>query len=213
MFDFKINVYYATRGFSSMIAISLLTVLSLHICSKIEVNYLKIIFLVFTILSVLSISIYFSTAKLKLTIDRNSIYFDWIRPFVFSNSRIDPINITEIKTLVIDDDKLSRIITKDRNIVINNIRPLNKEFQTYLDQLAQTVIENGGKIINSPYIWKAKGYYDLSFKITMILLGSTAFFISRLWILWGFNSLLLLFIPVISFLIHLKLRIKEKNRR
>jgi hypothetical protein len=158
-------------------------------------------------------SYFFAFGKLTLFHSKNKISFEWIRCFIFYAKEIDAISISEIKTIVIDRGLfLRRIQLNSRTIEINNLKPVTEDFVTFIEALSNSVIENNGQVIDSPQYLKLKGYYDLTFQFTLILFVLSIFLISRLWEIFGAVTLLLLIIPLLAYIIHVRQRIK-KNRR
>ena len=132
---------------------------------------------------------------------------------LFERKDIEPVSISDIKTLVIDEERfLRKIITVDRIIEINNGKSKKNDFHLFLKKLILIVEDNNGRVIDSKQYSSEKGHDDLSYHLTIILLGASLFLISRLWDYIEFYSLFLILFPIFAYWRHINLRIKKKRQ-
>ncbi len=154
----------------------------------------------------------FAFGKLILRHSNGRLDFEWKKRLLFDNSEIESVNQQEIKSLVVDNGMfLKKIITNNKVLEINNIKPITKDAEIFIKNLIKTVESNNGRVINSEQYSQEKGYKDFSFYIFVASMALSIFLISRLWQLIEYNSLLILFIPVIAYIGHVKRRIDKKN--
>ncbi len=163
------------------------------------------------ILTLVIIFIYqFTIGKVILRFSNNRIDIEWRKRFLFDNQSLEPINISNIKSIIIDNDEfLRKIITADSVIEINNIKPVTKEFKSFVITLSEKVRGNNGRVLNSDQFAKEKGIKDYSFYIFIALLAFSVFLISRLWDFITFYSLLLLLLPILGYMNHVRQRVKK----
>jgi hypothetical protein len=152
----------------------------------------------------------FAIGKVILTLSNDRIEIEWIKRFLFDNQRIGPINISDIKAIIIDNDEfLRKIITNDSVVEINNIKPVTNEFKLFVKKLREKVRGNNGRVLNSDQFATENGFKDSSFYIFIVSLSISIFLISRLWALISFYSLLLLLLPMFGYINHVRQRVKK----
>lgn len=152
----------------------------------------------------------FAIGKVILTLSNDRIEIEWIKRYLFDNQRIEPINISDIKAIIIDNDEfLRKIITNDSVVEINNIKPVTNEFKLFVKKLREKVRGNNGRVLNSDQFATENGFKDSSFYIFIASLSISIFLISRLWALISFYSLLLLLLPMFGYINHVRQRVKK----
>ncbi|MEM0577533.1 hypothetical protein [Flavobacterium polysaccharolyticum] len=158
---------------------------------------------------------YFVVGHLTITIDNGQLKFDWTRKLIFNYDDIAPINIADIKTIVIDSGLLLRkIATVDTTIKINNAKVQQKEAHKFIYELVNLTKENNVREIDSWDEWADKGYIKTAYKINTIILVLATVLVTFFIIKKGFNSrhlfLVLLLIPQL-FLYGQQMKQKIKN--
>jgi hypothetical protein len=143
---------------------------------------------------------YFAVGHLIITIDNGQLIFNWTKKFMFNYEDIEPINIADIKTIVIDSGQLLRkIITPDRTIKINNVKFQQKDAPKFIHKLAVLTKVNSVREIDSWDEWADKGYLKIAYGINTVVLVLTTVLVTVLIIRDGFDSrhlfLVLLFMP------------------
>jgi len=211
---FEFRVYQPVRLFIGIISLGISVPGLLFMGSNPETSNLKILILIMLFLLIVRLVYFTAFGKLILLFSQNRIDFEWKKRFLFEKRDIESVNFKDINTLIVDNGVfLRKIITKDRVIDINIGKPIPKDFWIPLEFLIHTVEANNGRVIDSNQNLREKGYYDASFRLTIILLALSIFLISRLWFLIEFQTLWLLFLPLIAYLKHVKMRINKKNLR
>ncbi|WP_346984789.1 hypothetical protein [Chryseobacterium sp. POE27] len=118
----------------------------------------------------------------------------------FNYKPIKPIKISEIKTIVVDEDQLIRKIKTDNNIIyINNSKIRSKDAIKFIHILKSNTDKYNFRIIDSWDEFAENGYLKIAYKInSFVLIGSIIVAVIFI-ILKGFKpallSILLLFIP------------------
>ncbi len=154
---------------------------------------------------------YLTFGKICFSYIDDEIQIDWIRKIPFEKD-LENIKIKDVTVLVIDNEKILRLIfTKNRKIVIQQ-RPIsNSKYHLLLKKIIERVEENGGSVITYKKYLKIKGFYDLSFEASWLLLIAAIVVISRTWMFFKWYSLITLIIPLFAYYRHLKKRIKRKK--
>lgn len=108
---------------------------------------------------------------LNITIENDVLYFSWEKKFLFNYKEISPVNVKDIKFLVIDNGDLFRkLITTDRTIYLNTVKFKQNDIHKFIYNLE--VLTKGQNIrrISSWREWKEKGYLKIAYKINVIVL-------------------------------------------
>ena len=148
----------------------------------------------------LLIAYYFVVGHLTITIKNDQLKFMWARKMLFNYDEVEPVNISDIKALVIDDGQLLRkIVTYDQSIYINNSKVKIKEAAKFIQQLRIMTKNTSAREMDSWDEWADKGYLKTAYRINTIILVLAAILVAIAIIMKGFNStqllLFLLFIP------------------
>ncbi|WP_027375642.1 hypothetical protein [Kaistella palustris] len=143
---------------------------------------------------------YFVVGHLTVSIDDEQLKFRWTRKLIFNYDEIEPLNIIDIKTIVIDSGQLLRkIITADRSIKINNAKVQVKDANKFIYQLSILTKKNDVREIDSWDEWADKGYIKAAYRINTVILVLATILVTTFIIMKGFNSrylfLFLLFMP------------------
>jgi hypothetical protein len=158
---------------------------------------------------------YFIVGHLTITVDNGQLKFNWTRKLIFNYDNIQPINIADIKTIVIDNGQLLRkIITNDGTIKINNAKVQQKDSLKFIYELGVLTKENNVREIDSWDEWADKGYTKTAYRINTVILVLATVLVTFAILKKGFNSrhlfLVLLFIPQL-FLYGQQMKQKIKN--
>ena len=158
---------------------------------------------------------YYVVGHLIITIDNGHLKFNWTRKLIFNYADIEPINIADIKTIVIDSGLLLRkIATAERTIKINNAKVQQKDAPKFIYELAVLTKEYNVREIDSWDEWADKGYIKTAYRINTIILVLATVLVTFYITKKGFNSrqlfLVLLFIPQL-FLYGKQMKQKIKN--
>ena len=160
---------------------------------------------------------YFVVGHLTITVDNGQLKFNWAKKLIFNYDNIQPININDIKTIVIDNGQLLRkIVTNDRTIKINNAKVQQKDALKFIYELSVLTKENNVREIDSWDEWADKGYIKTAYRINTVILVLAAGLVTFTILNKGFNSqhlfLVLLFIPQL-FLYGQQMKQKIKNKK
>jgi len=161
---------------------------------------------------------YFVIGHLTIAIDSGQLKFNWSKKLIFNYDDIEPLNIADIKTIVIDSGKLLRkIITTDRTIKINNAKVQIKDANKFIYQLGILTKENDVREIDSWGEWADRGYIKTAYRINTVILILATFLVTFFIVKNGFNSrhlfLVLLFIPQLYLYgQQMKQKIKNDNK-
>ena len=158
---------------------------------------------------------YFAKGDLIVDFDEENLIFNWKKKLFFSYPDIESIPVKEIKTIVVDQNQLlKKIITLDRVLNISNGKLLMKDSQKFINLLVSIINQNEGRIIDSWDVWKEKGFLRIAYLINSIVLISVLLLVISFILIRGFDSRLLLFMPLsISQLFLYRGLMKEKLKK
>jgi len=210
MKQFELTIFRQSRVLLIILffPISLLT--ALFIGLKINIPILNII-TPFLFLGLVGFGLYyFAVGHLKVIQKENRLEFEWNKKSLFNYKKIEPIEINQIETLVIDQNQLlKKIITRERVVKINNGKIYKKDSATFIDFLNKN---SNARVIDSWDVWNEKGWLKTAYRINTVVLTSFIGIVVIYTVLKGFNSRLLLFAPLlISQLFLYQLQMKGKN--
>jgi hypothetical protein len=142
---------------------------------------------------------YFVVGNLTICIDNEELKFNWRKKLLFNYKDIEPINLSEIKKLVIDNGIfLRKIKTIDKTIRINNAKILYKDAGRLISRLRTLTKVNHVRIIDSWDEWKEKGFIRIAYTINSTILV-LAFLVVTVFIVFkGFDSRQLLIVLLIA---------------
>ena len=194
MTQFELNVGRGSRLLIGVI-ISGISTVGLFIYGVQNKNFL--IPIVLFILLIVLIH-FFSSAKMNLKFSNDKIEIGWKKRFPFDNKVIAPIYIKDIEMVVVDEGRyLRKIITKDRIVEINNGKPVNHDFVSFLETFIENILRNNGQVIDQRKYFRD---YDNNFYV-VIASAISICFIPRLWDIITFYSLLILIIPLAAYIL------------
>ena len=155
---------------------------------------------------------YFAVGHLKVTHIENRLEFEWNKKSLFNYKSIEPIEINQIETLIIDKNQLlKKIITTERVVKINNVKTYKNDTAEFVDFLTKN---SNARVIDSWEVWNEKGWLKIAYRINTIILTLFAGIVVIYVILKGFNNRLFLFAPLLIsqlFLYQKQIRRKKTN--
>ncbi len=212
MKQYELTIFRQNRVLLIVLMIPISLLISIFIGLEITIPILNIIIPI-SFLSIVGFGLYyFSIGHLIIAHKENRLEFQWNKKAIFNYDNIEPIEINQIETLVIDQDQLlKKIITADRIVRINNVKIKQKDSSEFIDFLTKNA---NTRIIDSWDVWDEKGWLKIAYRINSILLvifiGVVVFYT----ITKGLNSRLLLFAPfLISQLFLYQIQMKRKRRK
>lgn len=162
---------------------------------SIKIYILNLLATIIFLILISSVLVYFSIGFLKVTVNGRVLEFQWKRKLLFNYKDIAPIHLDDIETIVIDENKfLRKILTNEREIIINNGKILRRDIQRFINFLIR---ETDAKQIDSWDVWKERGWLKIAGLINLIVLISLVVIIITFIIVKGFKPKLLLFMPFI----------------
>ena len=136
---------------------------------------------------------HFSIGLLTVKLEDQTLKFNWTKKPFFNYRPIEPVQLRDIRTLVINEQiLLKELQTDQRQIPIGTAKLLKKDATEFINFLkTNTTAEQ----IDSWEIWKRRGWLALAFRINTFLLVIFGILIASYISIKGFNSALLLYIP------------------
>jgi len=192
---YNITIFKQSRILISLFLLPVLLLISLFIGAEIHSFIIPILFLIISFLLIY----YFIVGHLIITIKNDKLIFDWKRKLIFNYKHIQCINISDIKTVVLDGEFLRKIKTDNIIIYINNSKIKPKDANEFIAKLKTYKDKYGIEIIDSWDEFARNGYLRIAYIFNSILIIVSIILIITISILKGFKpvslSLLLLFIP------------------
>lgn len=144
---------------------------------------------------------YFIVGNLTVTVDSDNgkIFFTWTKKYLFNYKDIEPVNVSDIKRIVVDNGiLLKKIKTEDREVELNTAKIHQKDTFKLIYRLEVVTKENNGiKRIDSWDEWNEKGYLKLAYRINSVVLIFVAIAVTISIFKRGFDSRMLLFVMLL----------------
>jgi hypothetical protein len=201
MKSYHVKTLHHSRVIASVFLISVILILSIIVAA--ECN--GIVAILFAILLVY-FTYYYCKGNLTVTLtDDNQLLFKYEKKYFFNLKNPSEVYIRDIIYLVVDNnDVLRKIVTKNRAIVVNNIRFKEDDAQfLQRDCLVKT--------IDSWDYFNKKDYANLAYKLNYVIIGISLITIIVYTYFKGFHaSFLSVFILIIPQLILYGKQLKKK---
>lgn len=194
MDQFKLTIFRQNRVVLIVFLIPVFILTSIVFALVIKTTFLKLLIpLIF--LSLIGFGLfYYAVGYLTIVQKDRILEFYWKRKIIFNYRKIDPVSLDQIKTLVIDQDRIIRkIITNDREITLGNGNLLRKDASRFIDYLLK---ETYSRKIDSWDVWKEKGWLTIAYNINTIILSLSIFIVVIYAFVKGFSYKLLMFMPL-----------------
>ncbi|QOW09563.1 hypothetical protein Q73A0000_03880 [Kaistella flava (ex Peng et al. 2021)] len=214
MQKFELTIFRQSRVLVGLFLTPISLIGILILCAELNNIFIGLVLFPVYVLTVY----YFVVGHLTVSINNEQLKFRWTRKLIFNYDDIEPVNIADIKTIVIDSGQLLRkIITADRTIKINNAKVQVKDANKFIYQLGILTKRNDVREIDSWDEWSDKGYIKTAYRINTVILVLATIIVTTFIIIKGFNSrnlfLVLLFIPQLYLYgKQMKRKIKNDNR-
>lgn len=196
MQEYNITIFRQSRILLSLFLLPIIFITAIFIGAETHSFIISALFLIISVFLIY----YYIIGNLKISINENELFFEWRKKFIFNYNPIKSIKINDIKTIVLDEERLLRKIkTNDTVIYINNSKIKSEDAEKLIDRLKNDIKNNDIKVIDSWDEFAEKGYLKLAYKINSITLILSIIIVIIFTVLKGFNpvtlSILLLFIP------------------
>lgn len=197
MQKYNITIFRQSRVLLSLFLFPVILLMAIFIGAE----YNSFIFSVLFLVIAFTLIYYYIIGNLKIIIKNDiELHFVWKKKVFFNYKPIKPIKITDIKTIVLDEDQLLRKIKTSNTIIyINNSKINSKDATKFIHILKSSMDKHNFRIIDSWDEFAENGYLKIAYKInSFVLIGSLVVAVIFV-ILKGFKpgllSILLLFIP------------------
>jgi len=138
-----------------------------------------------------------SVGRLTVKLDDQTLKFQWKHKTLFNYNPIEPVQLQDIRTLVINEGiLLKEIQTDERRIEIGTAKILTKDSTAFLDFLRS---RTNAEQIDSWDVWKRRSWLALAYRMNTFILVIFGIIIISFISIKGFNSALLLYIPLVLF--------------
>jgi hypothetical protein len=209
MTEYRIKVIKQKRVLLSILIMAVAFPFCLLLSAKMELTFLKIILPILILVFITTILYYFSFGQIKITLENKQLNFKWNKKPIFNFREYNSIGIEEITSIIIEQGiYLRKLKTKDSEIELGGIKSQNADSLKLL-KLLKT--ETSIKPKDSWDVWKERGWLTTAYRINLLILIIAIGIVITFIILKGFDSKLLLFIPLVfSQLIFGHLQMKDK---
>ncbi|MEQ8904022.1 hypothetical protein [Ekhidna sp.] len=151
-----------------------------------------------SIIALVGISLfYISIGRLTVKVENQTLKFDWHNKLLFNYKPIEPVQLGDIRTLVINEQTLLKELQTDqRQIPIGTAKLLKKDATEFINFLqTHTTAEQ----IDSWEVWKRRGWLAIAYRINTFILVILGLIMIPYISFNGFDKTLLLYIPLILF--------------
>ncbi|MCW1962897.1 hypothetical protein [Chryseobacterium viscerum] len=196
MQEYNITIFRQSRILLCLFLLPVIFLTAIFIGAETNSFVISVLFIIISLLLIY----YYIIGRLKITVNENELFFEWRKKIIFNYNPIKSIKINDIKTIVLDEERLLRKIkTHDAVIYINNSKIKSEDVEKFINRLKNDIKKNDIKVIDSWDEFAEKGHLRLAYRINSIVLIISIIIIIIFTVLKGFNpvslSILLLFIP------------------
>lgn len=217
MKTFNILIYRQNRVLLSVLIFITLMFPILLLPSHIDNSFFQLTITISGFIGLILLLRYFTVGRLLVTFENNKLKFVWENKLIFKYKDIPTIEISEIKSIVLDNQGqiLRKILTDNNEIVLGHGNPsklFKSDSQKFISFLTSEI--KNLKIKDSWDVWVEKGYliWALRINTTILVLGiliMIVFIVTK-----GFDSKhLLMLIFILPQLILYQLQMKTKTKK
>tara|TARA_R100000278_G_C5418024_1_gene145560 strand:+ start:61 stop:708 length:648 start_codon:yes stop_codon:yes gene_type:complete len=213
MIEYRIKVMKQNRILLSILTVAILLPFCILLSAKLELILFKIIIPILILGIVITLLYYFSFGQLRITLNDRKLDFEWKEKPVFNFKKYNSILIDDIKKVIVDQGIIVKIKTDNTEMEIRGINSeyIKSDHTDSLELLKLLEKEINIKPIDSWDVWNERGWLKIAYRINFLILISVILIVITYIILKGFNSKLLLLIPlVLSQLIFSYFQMKSK---
>ena len=209
MTEYRIKVIKQKRLLISILLVSIILPFCFLIPTQFELIIWKITVPILTVGILGILLFYFTVGDLRITLENRKLDFHWERKPILNFKEYNSIGIDKITTIIVEQGIfLRKLKTKDSVIELGGIKSKNTDSLKLLKVLQA---ETSVKPKDSWDVWKERGWLTIAYRINLFILIIAFGIVITFIILKGFDSKLLLFIPLcLSQLIFSHLQMKSK---
>jgi hypothetical protein len=175
------------------------------IANMYNVLYVYISLVLVALIAVTRVSFLYNDTENRIDIISSAI-------FSFIRIKHNTISISDIKTVVVDKNELSGIVTENSNIFTKPLIHSDLPFKVFSEKFINYAKENDIPIKDSEQISTGKSGIQLSFVISLIVTILTLIIVVGVWNEIEYKALMFLIIPAIVYLQHKKYQIKKRRK-
>ena len=214
---FNILIYRQSRVLLSVLIFILLLFPILLLPTHIDNSFVQWTTSIIGFIGLIILLRYYSVGRLFVTYDNRTLKFDWKDKLIFKYSKIPTIEISEIQSVVLDNQGqiLRKIITDNSEIVLGHGNP-NKLFKSDSQEFIRFLTSEikDLNIKDSWDEWAEKGYLKWALRINTTILVLGFLIVISFIVVKGFNSRhLLMLIFILPQLIFYQLQMKTKTKK
>jgi len=209
MTEYRIKVIKQKRLLISIFLVSIIFPFCFLIPTQFDLIIWKITVPILTVGILGILMFYFTVGQLRITLKNRKLDFQWKRKPILNFKEYNSIGIDEITTIIVEQGIfLRKLKTENSEIELGGIKSKNADSLKLLNLLKS---ETSVKPKDSWDVWKERGWLKIAYQINLLILIIATGIVITFIILKGFDSKLLLFIPlVLSQLFFSHLQMKDK---
>ena len=209
MTEYDIIVIKQRRILLSILIMAVAFPLCLLLSAQLELTFIKILFPILALGILTTLLYYFAFGKINITYADKKLNFKWKKKPIFNFKEYQTITTDEITTIIVEEGiYLRKIKTKNSQVELGGIKSKNEDSLKLLKLL---MIETNVEPQDSWDVWKERGWLTTFYWINLVVLIIASGIVVTYITLKGFDSKLLLFIPLcLSQLIFGHLQMKSK---
>lgn len=213
MTEYRIKVIKQKRLLISILLVSIIFPFCFLIPTQFELIIWKITVPILTVGILGILLFYFTVGHLRITLENRKLDFQWKRKPILNFKEYNSIGIDEITTIIVEQGIFLRKLKTENSVIeLGGIKSKNVDSLKLLNLLKT---ETSVKPKDSWDVWKERGWLKIAYRINLLILIIATGIVITFIILKGFDSKLLLFIPLVLsqlFLGHLQMKDKlNKN--
>lgn len=207
--EFKIKVIKENRVLLSICIVSIILPFCVLVAASNDLIFFKVLIPLFVLGITASVLYYYSVGHLAIILSERKLVFNWETKPIFNFKRYEDILVDDITHVILEEGTyLRKLKTNYNEIELGGIKSRKSDSIKLLEYLKT---EGSIEIIDSWDKLKKQGWLDILFKVNLFLLILAINFIIVYVFIKGFNSKIILFLPlVLSQLILAHIKMKEK---
>ena len=177
MKEFNLTIFRETRVYISLGILPIWLIGSIVLAAELN----SFIWVIILLITYIFLAYYYFVGHLTVIVENDELQFEWNKKFLFNYKNIEQIKFSEIKAIIIDENKcLRKIITNNKAVSINTGKIFTKDSAKFISYLMSISNEYNIQRLDSWDVVAEKGYLKLFYWISIVvcILAALAIIIS-----------------------------------
>ena len=177
MKEFNLTIFRETRVYISLGILPIWLIGSIVLAAELN----SFIWVIILLITYIFLAYYYFVGHLTVIVENDELQFEWNKKFLFNYKNIEQIKFSEIKAIIIDENKcLRKIITNNKTVSINTGKIFTKDSAKFISYLMSISNEYNIQRLDSWDVVAEKGYLKLFYWISIVvcILAALAIIIS-----------------------------------